>query len=179
MQEVLYRRLKRAAVERAEAAGHDTDKNKQGRFSKLPDLIMVDGGIGHVNAAKQVLQELGMDIPICGMVKDDRHRTRGLVVPGDELDLTGNLAVLRLVTSIQDEAHRFALEYNRKLRSKRYSRSILDEVEGIGPKRKKALLKHFGSVSRMRQAGVDDFHAVEGISRAMAEKLYDFFRSTR
>ena len=141
--------------------------------------MMVDGGTGHVNAAKQVLQELDVDIPICGMVKDDRHRTRGLVVPGKELDLAGNLAVLRLVTSIQDEAHRFALEYNVKLRTKRYSRSILDEVEGIGPKRKKALIRHFGSVARMRQAGVDDFHAVDGISRAMAEKLYEFFHSQK
>jgi excinuclease ABC subunit C len=204
MQEVLYRRLKHALQERTDAeaeheagkvaehgaghspghdpghdAEHETAQKKQGKFSRLPDLLMVDGGTGHVNAAKQVLQELDVDIPICGMVKDDRHRTRGLVVPGKELDLAGNLAVLRLVTSIQDEAHRFALEYNVKLRTKRYSRSILDEVEGIGPKRKKALIRHFGSVARMRQAGVDDFHAVDGISRAMAEKLYEFFHSQK
>lgn len=113
------------------------------------------------------------------MVKDDRHRTRGLAVPGKEMDLAGNLVVLRIVTAIQDEAHRFALDYNRLLRAKRYTGSILDEIEGIGPKRKKALLKHFGSVARMRQAGVDDFQAVEGISRSMAEKLYEFFRSAR
>lgn len=147
------------------------------RFASLPDLIMLDGGLGHVNAVKQVLDELRVTIPLCGMVKDDRHRTRGLVLPDREIDLANNLTVLRFVTSVQDEAHRFALEYNRKLRSKRYSGSILDEVEGIGPKRKKALLKHFGSISRIRQAGVDDLQAVEGISRAAAEKLYDFFRS--
>ncbi|HPV02194.1 MAG TPA: excinuclease ABC subunit UvrC [Clostridiales bacterium] len=207
MQEVLYRRLKHAMKEMigtgenvpgaggsdpeegkpvtltgepgAETMGSCPDKKERGKFSKLPDLIMVDGGIGHVNAVLQVMKDLDVDIPVCGMVKDDRHRTRGLVVPGKELDLAGNLVALRLVTAIQDEAHRFALDYNRMLRAKRYTGSILDEVEGIGPKRKKALLKHFGSVARMRQAGVDDFQAVEGISRSMAEKLYEFFRSAR
>jgi excinuclease ABC subunit C len=179
MQEVLFRRLKHAIKEKIDTGDPGPEKKAPGRFSKLPDLIMVDGGIGHVNAAGQVMKDLDVDIPICGMVKDDRHRTRGLVVPGKEIDLSGNLVALRLVTSIQDEAHRFALEYNRKLRSKRYSGSILDEVEGIGPKRKKALLKHFGSVARMRQAGVDDFQAVDGISRPMAEKLYEFFHSAR
>jgi len=170
MQEVLYRRFRHAMAE--------MDEDKQdGKFSRLPDLIMLDGGIGHVNAVKEVFDELKIDIPVCGMVKDDKHRTRGLVLPEKEIDLTGNLAALRFVTSIQDEAHRFALEYNKKLRTKRYSKSILDEVEGIGPKRKKALLKHFGSVSRIRQAGIDDLQAVEGISRPMAEKLYEFFRS--
>ena len=137
---------------------------------------MLDGGLGHVNAVGEVLDELGVTIPVCGMVKDDKHRTRGLVLPGREIDLTRNLTVLRFVTSVQDEAHRFALEYNKALRTKRYSKSILDEVEGIGPKRKKALLKHFGSLSRLKQAGVDDLQAVEGISRAQAEKLYEFFR---
>jgi excinuclease ABC subunit C len=179
MQEVLFRRLKHVIKEKIDTGEPDQEKTEQSRFSRFPGLIMVDGGIGHVNAAAQVMKDLDVDIPICGMVKDDRHRTRGLVVPGKEIDLSGNLVALRLVTSIQDEAHRFALEYNRKLRSKRYSGSILDEVEGIGPKRKKALLKHFGSVARMRQAGVDDFQAVDGISRPMAEKLYEFFHSAR
>jgi excinuclease ABC subunit C len=145
-------------------------------FAKLPDLIMLDGGIGHVNAVGQVFEELGVTIPLCGMVKDDKHRTRGLVFKGREVDLSKNLTVLRFVTAIQDEAHRFALDYNKKLRTKRYSGSILDEAEGIGPKRKKALLKHFGSVSRMKQAGIDDLQAVDGISRAMAEKLFEFLR---
>jgi excinuclease ABC subunit C len=105
------------------------------------------------------------------MVKDDKHRTRGLVSHEGEIPLNGNMPVLRLVTAIQDEAHRFAIEYNRKLGLKRHQGSILDEIEGIGPKRKKALIKHFGSVSRMRQAGIDDFMAVDGISRSVAEKL--------
>ena len=172
MQETLYRRFRHAELEKQEQPAVP----KSG-FSSLPDLIMLDGGLGHVNAVSQVLVELGVNIPVCGMVKDDKHRTRGLVLPDREMDLTKNLIVLRFVTSIQDEAHRFALDYNKKLRSKRYSKSILDEVEGIGPKRKKALLKHFGSVSRLKQAGIDDLQAVEGISKAAAEKLYEFFKS--
>lgn len=193
MQEVLYRRFKHAETERAEAAentgaGYTPDaaqaREAKGiqaggahKFSRLPDLLMLDGGLGHVNAVGEVLGELGVTIPVCGMVKDDKHRTRGLVLPDREIDLTRNLTVLRFVTSVQDEAHRFALEYNKTLRTKRYSKSILDEVEGIGPKRKKALLKHFGSLGRLKQAGIDDLQAVEGISRAQAEKLYEFFRS--
>ena len=182
MQEVLYRRFKHAQEEKAasERDGSSPDnsgaKKVETKFSKLPDLIMLDGGLGHVNAVRHVLSELDVTIPVCGMVKDDKHRTRGLVLPDREIDLANNLTVLRFVTSIQDEAHRFALEYNKKLRTKRYSKSILDEVGGIGPKRKKALIKHFGSVSRIRQAGIDDLQAVEGISRATAEKLYEFFR---
>jgi excinuclease ABC subunit C len=111
------------------------------------------------------------------MVKDDNHRTRGLVMPGLEADITKNLPVLRMVTAIQDEAHRFAVDYNKKLREKRYSTSILDEIEGVGPKRKKALIKHFGSISRIRQAGIDDLQGVEGISRAAAESIFNFFRN--
>ena len=170
MQEVLYRRFRHAQEEK------EAGERAETKFSKLPDLIMLDGGLGHVNAVKKVLSELGVTIPVCGMVKDDKHRTRGLVLPDREIDLTDNLTVLRFVTSIQDEAHRFALEYNKRLRTKRYSKSILDDVGGIGPRRKKALIKHFGSVSRIRQAGIDDLQAVEGISRAVAERLYEFFR---
>jgi len=177
MQEVIYRRFKHAVTETEQAGDEQTKaEKKESKFSKLPDLIMLDGGTGHVSAVGQVLSELGITIPVCGMVKDDKHRTRGLVLPGREIDLTNDLTVLRFVTSIQDEAHRFALEYNKKLRTKRYSKSILDEIDGIGPKRKKALIRHFGSVGRMRQAGIDDLQAVEGISRAMAERLYEFFR---
>ncbi len=175
MQEVLYRRFRHAEAERADA--EDGTDGAHHKFSKLPDLLMLDGGLGHVNAVGEVLDELGVTIPVCGMVKDDKHRTRGLVLTDREIDLTRNLTVLRFVTSIQDEAHRFALEYNKTLRTKRYSKSILDEVEGIGPKRKKALLKHFGSLGRLKQAGIDDLQAVEGISQAQAEKLYEFFRS--
>ncbi len=177
MQEVLYRSLKRRLSGEdgegmsAEGAGE--------KFGRLPDLLLVDGGLGHVNAAKAVMEEMGVYIPVAGMVKDDRHRTRGLVLPGGEVDITGNMPVLRLVSAIQDEAHRFALEYNRKLRSKRYTLSVLDEISGIGPERKKALLKHFGSVQKIKEAEVDQLAAVKGISRPMAEKIYAFFREKR
>lgn len=166
MQEVLFRRFKHVEAEKSES-----DK----KFSRLPDLIMLDGGLGHVNAIGQVLSELEITIPHVGMVKDDKHRTRGLVLPGREIDLADNLLVLRFVTSIQDEAHRFALGYNKDLRAKRYNKSVLDEIEGVGPKRKKALIKHFGSISRIKQAGIDDLQAVEGISETVARKVYDFF----
>ena len=193
MQEVIYRRFKHAETERQERQGQrqgdgssvPTDKDGRTvplslrpRFSQLPDLILLDGGLGHVNAIGQVLKELNVSIPAYGMVKDDNHRTRGLVTPDMEADITKNLPVLRMVTAIQDEAHRFAVEYNKKLREKRYSVSILDEIEGIGPKRKKALIRHFGSISRIRQAGVDDLTGVEGISRAAAESIFTFFRNT-
>ncbi len=161
MQETIFRRFR--------------DKDKE----KLPDLIMLDGGLGHVNAVAKVLDELNVNVPICGMVKDSKHKTSGLVLPDRHIDLSDNIDVLRLVTSIQDEAHRFALNYNKKLRQRRYRRSVLDQVEGIGPKRKKALLKHFGSVSNMKKAGIDDFQAVNGISRATAERLYEFLQSER
>lgn len=167
MQEVIFRRFKHVEAEK-----NESDK----KFSRLPDLIMLDGGLGHVNAISQVLSELEITIPHVGMVKDDKHRTRGLVLPDREIDLTDNLPVLRFVTSVQDEAHRFALGYNKNLRAKRYTKSLLDEIEGVGPKRKKALIKHFGSISRIRQAGIDDLQGVEGISRALAEKIYEFFR---
>lgn len=161
MQETIFRRF----------TGKDKDK--------IPDLIMLDGGLGHVNAVMKVLSDLDVNVPICGMVKDDKHKTSGLVLPERHIGLSGRIDVLRLVTSIQDEAHRFALEYNKKLREKRYRKSVLDQVEGIGPRRKKELLKHFGSVSNMKKAGVDDFQAVKGISRETAERLYEVLQSER
>jgi excinuclease ABC subunit C len=171
MQEVIYRRFKRAEKEREEFDG------KEGKFSKLPDLILLDGGLGHLNAVLEVLKELKINIPAAGMVKDDKHRTRGLVTETGEIDLSRNLTALRFVTSIQDEAHRFAVEYNRKLREKRYSGSVLDGIQGIGPKRKKALIKHFGSVSKIKGAELDDLLAVEGITAPVAEEIYNYFHN--
>lgn len=169
MQEAVFRRFKHAEKEKAEM------DNAEGKFTHLPDLIFVDGGLGHVNAVKEVLKEIGVNIPVMGMVKDSNHRTRGLISQQGEFDLQKNIHALRLVTAIQDEAHRFAVEYNRKLRQKRYAGSVLDEVEGIGPKRKKALIRHFGSVSKIKAAGVDDLMSVDGINRQVAEKIYDHF----
>lgn len=175
MQEVLFRRFRHAEKERLEMQAEE--KGGRGKFTELPDLIFVDGGLGHVNAALEVLREMDISLPVYGMVKNESHRTRGLVSSSGEFDLQKNPPVLRLVTAIQDEAHRFAVEYNRKLRTKRYAESALDAIEGIGPARKKALLKHFGSVSKIRRAGIDDLTAVEGISRAVAEKIYLYFQN--
>lgn len=176
MQEVLFRRFRHADREFEALLENGMDIENNSKFAKLPDLILVDGGKGHVNAARKVLMEHGKTIPVFGMVKDNKHRTRGLAGEDFELELGQNLPVLRFVTSIQDEAHRFAIEYNKLLRSKRYKTSSLDEIEGIGTSRKKALIKHFGSVGKIKQASIDDIEAVEGISRNLAEKIYDYFK---
>lgn len=168
MQETIYRRFNHALKE-----NENGDKSS---FSKMPDIILVDGGLGHVNAVLEVMEEFKLNIPVLGMVKDDNHRTRGLVSKENEFDLRKNLNLLRMITGIQDEAHRFAIEYNRKLREKRYRGSVLDEIDGIGPKRKKSLIKHFGSVSRIKEAEIEDLLQADGMTRPLAEKIYEYFR---
>jgi len=175
MQEVLYRRFRRAEKEKSLQDISNIHEPEKG-FSKLPDVIFVDGGLGHLNAANEVLKDLGINnIPVFGMVKDNRHRTRGLVTQNGEIELSENISLLRFVTAIQNEAHRFAIEYNKKLRKDRYKSSELDNIEGVGEKRRKALLKHFGSISRIKAAEVDELAAVEGISKSTAQKIYDYF----
>jgi len=168
MQEVVYRRFNHARKEKEE-------NTSQTKFSRFPQLILVDGGLGHVNSVLAVLEDMDISIPVAGMVKDDHHRTRGLVTREKEVDLSKDLNLLRFITAIQDEAHRFAIEYNRKLVQKRYKGSELDNIEGIGPKKKKALLKHFGSIKNIKKANVDDLEAVEGISPALAKKIFEYF----
>jgi excinuclease ABC subunit C len=176
MQEVVYRRFKHAEKERNERMVQgDSSPAPLDKFIKMPDLILVDGGLGHVNAISEVLSQMNINIPLYGMVKDDKHRTRGLVSKGSEIDLSKNLYLLRFVTAIQDEAHRFAIQFNKKLRSKRYEKSVLDEIIGIGAKRKKALIKHFGSVNKIKTAGEHDLLAVEGITKNVAQKIYNHF----
>jgi excinuclease ABC subunit C len=161
MQEVIYRRLRNP------------------KFNKLPDIILVDGGVGHVNSVKLVIQELNMDIPVFGMVKDEKHRTRGLVFDDKEIDLSKDIMLLRFITTIQNEAHRFALNYNRKLRSKRYKTSILDDIEGIGETKKIALLKHFGSINKIKEAQPEELMAVKGIGKSLALNIYQFFQKDK
>ena len=182
MQEIIHRRFLHAKREQEELGllndnnENDKVKNDKAKFSKMPSLILIDGGLGHVKAVLEVLNSMELSIPVLGMVKDENHRTRGLISPdGNEYNLTKNIQVLRFITSIQDEAHRFALSYNKKLREKRYKGSVLDEIKGIGPKKKKALIKHFGSVSAIKKAGIDDLAAVEGISIANAKAIYEYF----
>jgi len=159
MTETLTRRFNRM---------NDGDVN----FINTPDLILMDGGIGQVNAAKNVLKQFGLEIPVFGMVKDDKHRTRSLLGNNKEFYLSQDLDLWRFVSSIQNEAHRFAVEYNRKLTEKRYKKSVLDDVSGIGNKRRMALLRHFGSLAAIRQASTEDMEKVKGMSKSAAQALY-------
>jgi excinuclease ABC subunit C len=161
-QEVLYRRLRR---------WQDGDAG----FSPLPDLILLDGGIGHVNAALQVLRAMKLDIPVVGMVKDDKHRTRGLVFRGAELDLKKHPLLYRFTGRVQEEVHRFAIEYHRGARGKAMLRSELDDAPGIGPKRRNALLVRFGSVERIKAASEEELAQTPGMTRAAARKLSAHF----
>ncbi len=143
-------------------------KDGDQKFALLPDLLLVDGGITQVRAAQEVLESYDLSIPVFGMVKDDRHKTRGLIQEDGEFPLKKDLDLWRFVSSVQNEAHRFALEYNRKLREKRYKKSVLDDIPGIGSKRKVALLRHFGSLAAIRSASVEELQEVKGITEKIA-----------
>ena len=148
-------------------------------FSKFPDLIMMDGGKGQVNVALKVLSELKLDIPVCGMVKDDKHRTRGLYYHNQEIPIDRGSEGFRLITRIQDEAHRFAIEYHRSLRTKNQVHSILDDIDGIGPARRKALMKAFQSLEEIKTADIETLADVPSMNRAAAEKVYEFFHKIK
>jgi len=167
MEEVLKRRFLHGLQEQ--------DNEELGGFSRFPDLIMMDGGKGQVNVALRVLEELRLTIPVCGMVKDDKHRTRGLYFENKEIPIDRGSEGFRLITRIQDEAHRFAIEYHRSLRTKDQVHSILDDIDGIGTARRKALMKTFQSLEAIKGADVETLAKVPSMNRAAAEKVYDFF----
>lgn len=167
MKEVITRRLSHAIKEKGEG--------KTTGFTRLPDLILMDGGKTQVHAAEEVLLAFGMEIPVCGMVKDDRHRTRGLLFHGQEIRIPLTSEGFKLVTRIQDEVHRFAITYHRKLRDERNLHSVLDEIKGIGEVRRKALLRHFGSIEGIATAEVAELLEVEGMTIPAAEQVYLFF----
>ncbi len=146
-----------------------------GSFTRFPDLIMMDGGRGQVNIALKVLDELRLNIPVCGMVKDDNHRTRGLYYNNVEIPIDKYSEGFKLITRIQDEAHRFAIEYHRSLRSKGQVKSVLDEIEGIGPARRKALMRRFKSLEAVRDASLEELRTTEGMNQRAAESVYRFF----
>lgn len=171
MNEVLTRRFEHGLSEKA-----SEDKGEYGKFSKFPDLILMDGGRGQVNIALEVLDGLGLDIPVCGMVKDDNHRTRGLYFNNVEIPISRNSEAFKLITRIQDEAHRFAIEFHRSLRSKGQVHSILDDIEGIGPTRRRALMKAFDSIEEIKTADVERLMEVPSMDRKAAESVYAFFR---
>ena len=170
MEEVLTRRFKHGLKE----AESDEDADK-GRFNRFPDLILMDGGRGQVNIALNVLESLSLSIPVCGMVKDDNHRTRGLYYNNIEIPIDRKSEGFKLITRIQDEAHRFAITFHRSLRNKDQVRSCLDEIPGVGPARRKALMRGFENIDEIKNATIDDLVNKAGLSRSVAESVYSFF----
>ena len=164
LEEVLDRRFNRMKTE-----------EKSSSFSKMPDLILMDGGKGQVSVAEKVMQKYQLHIPICGMVKDDRHRTRGLLYQGEEILFETRSEGFKLITRIQDEVHRFSIEYHKKLRGKAQIQSILDDIPGIGKERKKILIQHFKSVENLKTASLEEIEQVDGIPKNVAGSIYQFF----
>ncbi|MDO4475959.1 MAG: excinuclease ABC subunit UvrC [Lachnospiraceae bacterium] len=171
MREVLTRRFSHGLEEREKLK----DMEEFGSFSVFPDLIMMDGGKGQVHVAQEVLESLGLDIPVCGMVKDDHHRTRGLYFRDEELPIDTRSEGFKLITRVQDEAHRFAIEYHRSRRTKEQVHSVLDDIPGIGPARRKALMRAFASMDELRKASVDQLAAIPSMDSRSAESVYRFF----
>lgn len=176
MREVLTRRFRHGMEESRELEEQEMDQ-EYGSFTKFPDLILMDGGRGQVNIALSVLEELGIDIPVCGMVKDDNHRTRGLYYHNIELPIDTHSEGFKLITRIQDEAHRFAIEYHRSLRSKTQVKSVLDDIPGVGPARRKALMRHFKSLQEIQQATVEELMEIPEMNERTAQEIVAFFAS--
>ena len=175
MREVLTRRFRHGIEESKQLEEKELDR-EYGSFTRFPDLLMMDGGRGQVNIALSVLDELHIDIPVCGMVKDDNHRTRGLYYNNIELPIDTHSEGFKLITRVQDEAHRFAIEYHRSLRSKAQVKSVLDDIPGVGPARRKALMRHFKSIDEIKAATVEEMAAIPELNVKAAEEIYNFFR---
>ncbi len=175
MKEALTRRFTHGIEENEELAEKNIDSSF-GSFSKFPDLLLMDGGRGQVNIALEVLENLGLNVPVCGMVKDDYHRTRGIYFNNVELPIDIHSEGFKLVTRIQDEAHRFAIEYHKSLRSKTQVKSILDDIPGVGPARRKALMRHFQSLSDIAKASAEEISGIPEFTPASAEAVVNFFR---
>lgn len=174
MREVLTRRF-RHGLEEIEELKETSNGKEYSSFTRFPDLIMMDGGRGQVNIALSVLEEFGINIPVCGMVKDDHHRTRGLYFENQEIPIDTHSEGFRLITRIQDEAHRFAITFHKDLRSKKQVHSILDDIEGIGETRRNALLREFNSIEDIKNASVTRLKNVDSMNERAAQKVYDFF----
>ena len=174
MREVLTRRFVHGMEEKEELQEKEFE-NELGSFTKFPDLLLMDGGKGQVNIALQVLEGLKLSIPVCGMVKDDNHNTRGLYYNNEEINISRNSEGFKLITRIQDEAHRFAIEYHRSLRSKAQVKSVLDEIPGVGPSRRKALMRRFRSIEEVKNADVETLAGLDEIPESVARGIYDFF----
>lgn len=177
MREVLTRRFLHGKKEEQELAEKGIEK-EHGSFTRYPDLILMDGGKGQVNIAEEVLQELQLDIAVCGMVKDDNHRTRGLYYQGEEIAIDTHSEAFKLITRIQDETHRFAIEYHKSLREKGQIHSILDDIQGVGTARRRALMKYFISLDAIRAADIRELSKVPSMDARAAKQVYDFFHQT-
>jgi excinuclease ABC subunit C len=176
MNEVLTRRFSHGLKE-AENLKEKGVEEELGSFTRFPDLIMMDGGKGQVNIALEVVEQLGLAIPVCGMVKDDNHRTRGLYYNNVEIPIDRHSEGFKLITRIQDEAHRFAIEYHRSLRSKGQVKSILDDIPDIGPGRRKALMRRFKGLEAVKEATLEELEATEGMNSRSAKSVYEFFHN--
>lgn len=174
MHEVLTRRFLHGIEEKSRKT-QENIPDEAGSFDKFPDLILMDGGKGQVNIALSVLAQLGLSIPVCGMVKDDSHRTRGLYYNNVEIPIDSSSEGFKLITRIQDEAHRFAIEYHRSLRNKKQVDSSLDKIPGVGAVRRKALMKHFGSIEDIKNAQIEELCEIPEIPQSVAEEIYVFF----
>lgn len=177
MNEVLTRRFEHGLEEMRTQAQNGVE-GRFGSFTKFPDLIMMDGGRGQVNIALAVIEKLKLNIPVCGMVKDDNHRTRGLYFNNEEILIDKNSEGFRLITRIQDEAHRFAIEYHRSLRSKGQVHSILDDIDGIGKTRRRALMRYFKGIEEIRNADIETLKEVPAMNELAARKVYEFFHDS-
>lgn len=178
MREILTRRFKHGLDELKEIQERKIELSA-GKFSVFPDLILMDGGKGQVNIALEVLKELDIDIPVCGMVKDDKHNTRGLIYNNEELFINIHSDIMRLITRIQDEVHRFAITYHRSLRNKRVLHSILEDIPNIGEKRRKELLKKFGSIENIRKASLKELMDTPSIDKKAAESIVEYFGNNK
>lgn len=174
MEEALERRFSHGIREREERREKGQDPG-MGSFTRFPDILMMDGGKGQVNVALRVLEKLKLNIPVCGMVKDDFHRTRGLYYNNEIIQFPKNSEAFRMITRLQDEAHRFAIEYHKNLRSKNQVHSVLDDIKGVGPARRKALMRHFKDIYKIREASEEELRKVEGITEKVAKEIFLFF----
>lgn len=176
LEEIITRRFKRGLAETQDII-EESMEISEGKFAIFPDLIMVDGGLGQVSSVKNALKLLNLDIPVCGMIKDERHRTKGLVYEGKEVYIEKTSNLFRLITKIQDEVHRFAITYHRSLRKKTSLHSVLEEIPGVGETRRKALMMHFESMDKIKNATLEELLEVKGMNRKVAESIVKFFKN--
>lgn len=178
MKEIIYRRFNRGLKEINEIKEFNLDYTK-GKFCIFPDLILIDGGRGHVNSVEEILGKMNINIPVCGMVKDDRHRTRGLIYKNEELNISINSNVMKFITRVQDEVHRYAISYHRTLRDKKSIGSVLDEIPNIGNKRRRDLIMHFKSLDEIRNASFEELLKVPSMDKRSATSLIEFFNKVK